>query len=106
MGKKSRKQRTPKATREAIQVSQRKRANKKKATANAHGEHCYVAYQHADKRSQRIIKKHKSLKVLVADQYKLASVIEDSNQLIIDEEENIAEINRQIAKIDKKMGGI
>ena len=106
MPKKSRKQKTPKAVLKAIQVSQRKRANKKKATANAHGETCYVAYQHANKRSQRLNKQNKSLKVIVDYQYKIASECEDSKQLIVDEEKKIAEINRQIAEIDKKIGGI
>ena len=96
MGKKSRKQKTPKAVRNAIQARQRERANKKKATANAHGEHCYVAYQHADKRSQRIIKKNKFIQVIVDEQYQIASIIEDGKK-------NIAELDRQIAKAVSKV---
>ena len=70
--------------RKAIQVSQRERANKKKATANAHGEHCYVAYQHADKRSQRLIKQCVSIRVIVDEQYKIAQLIEDNEKKIIE----------------------
>ena len=89
MPKKSRKQKTPKATREAIQVSQRKRANNKKAFAKAHGERCYIVFQHADKRSQRTIKQHKFARVNVDDQFKNASFIDHSNQIIADEEKKI-----------------
>ena len=103
MPKKSRKQKTPKATLKAIQVSQRKRANKKKATVNAHGEHCWVAYQHADKRSQRLMKQNVSIRVLVADQYKNASVIEDSKQLNADDEKKIIWINKKIIENEREI---
>jgi len=83
--------------RKAIQVSQRERANKKNATAKAHGEHCYVAYQHADKRSQRLIKQCVSIRVLVDEQYKIASVIEDSTQLIADDGKKLTWINKKMA---------
>jgi len=103
MPKQSRKQKTPKATLKVIQVSQRKRANKKNATVNAHGEHCWVAYQHADKRSQRLMKQNKSIRVLVGDQYKNASVIEDQKQLIADDEKKIIWINKKIIENEREI---
>jgi len=103
MPKQSRKQKTPKATLKVIQVSQRKRANKKNATVNAHGEHCWVAYQHADKRSQRLMKQNKSIRVLVGHQNKKASVIEDQKQLIADDEKKIIWINKKIIENEREI---
>ena len=84
--------------RKAIQVSQRERANKKKATANAHGEHCYVAYQHADKRSQRLIKQCVSIRVIVDEQYKIAQLIEDNEKKIIENDKKMAASQDQRTK--------